>query len=455
MHDRLNYNVSFSFIARWFLVFGLVLLSFFISPDTAYAYQGKGNSIYDNIDLSNYEYYPFPYSYTGEPQYCYSNPIELVPFTLSNNKPDNTFTIYVDGDFSYSSATGCKLSFVNNGSYFISSYDMDYAPAFNVSLYEVSTKTDYSITSRYNQIYGFYFPKTADIDGLPSSVEINKDDVNTYPVGHLEIVNPLGALNINYSNKYNAYPVDVKVKGKIPFQIKFGQESDISSDKVKSILEKEMYNTMDFTIVGENSTFTRSDKTFLDDNEPKLVLFGTKNDWIDNEYITFEYSFKLYLKDKGNYNFNSFSINVPTYFSHSFFGVGTDYFKDFAADNVEFSINAYKDLNGDGIDDETGEVIPKDTELDVDDDDWEHMTFLEKAEYLITSIPSFLGNIFDSLINTISNTVSLVNSVVAQGGTLGGLVTSLFNFFPEPIPQMITVTIGVIIFITFLTWVKK
>ena len=83
------------------------------------------------------------------------------------------------------------------------------------------------------------------------------------------------------------------------------------------------------------------------------------------------------------------------------------------------------------------------------------MTFLEKAEYLITSIPSFLGNIFDSLINTIANTVQLVNSVVAQGGTIAGLVTNLFDFFPAPIPQMITVTIGVMIFITFLSWVKK
>lgn len=271
----------------------------------------------------------------------------------------------------------------------------------------------------------------------------------------MEIINPSGALSINYSDKYNAYPVDVKIRGKIPFQIKFGQESEISADKVKSILQKEIYNTMDFTMIGSNNTYTRSDKTFLNDNDPKLVIFGTKSDWIDNEYLTFEYTFKLYLKDKGDYNFNSFIINVPTWWEHTFFGIGTDKFKDFKADDVKFSINAYKDLNGDGVDDETGEVIPPQTDLDVDDDDWDHMTFLEKAEYLITSIPSFLGNIFDSLINTIANTVQLVNSVVAQGGTIAGLVTNLFDFFPAPIPQMITVTIGVMIFITFLSWVKK
>lgn len=459
LYDRLNYNSNIfnNIFIHWFLVFGLVVFSPLIFIVNANAYQGKGNTIDDDIDLSNYYYYEFPYSYSGDKQYCYSNPIKLVPFSLSNND-GNVIFIYVDGKYSYKSSTASRISFSKNGNYSISSYDMDYAPAFNVSIYNEDDKDDYSFTSRYTTIYGFYVPKLfkdSDSSSFGTPIEIDKNDVNTYPVGHLEIVNPSGALSINYSNKYNAYPVDVKIKGKIPFQIKFGQESEISADKVKSILQKEIYNTMDFTMIGSNNTYTRSDKTFLNDNDPKLVVFGTKSDWIDNEYLTFEYTFKLYLKDKGDYNFNSFTINVPTWWEHTFFGIGTDKFKDFKADDVKFSINAYKDLNGDGVDDETGEVIPPQTDLDVDDDDWDHMTFLEKAEYLITSIPSFLGNIFDSLINTIANTVQLVNSVVAQGGTIAGLVTNLFNFFPAPIPQMITVTIGVMIFITFLSWVKK
>lgn len=464
------------FIARWFLVFGIVFSAvLFISvsvkadvimkgnknfPSYAFheSYNDKQNIHNLNVLLEKAKNEGYNILICSGDYYDTSYTKNLKPYwILISNEPLN----YDGVNFYTNNSSTCEYF---NCTLVVSDTD-EYSNVNNISNSSFEFKTNFSskISKQYYPTVLYYnFPSglnvvdNADTSFFPENyVDINKDDVNTYPVGHLEIVNPSGALNINYSNKYNAYPVDVKVKGKIPFQIKFGQESEISADKVKAILQKEMYNTMDFTMIGSNNTYTRSDKTFLGDNDPKLVVFGTKSDWIDNEYLTFEYTFKLYLKDKRDYNFKSFTINVPTWWEHTFFGIGTDKFKDFKADDVKFSINAYKDLNGDGVDDETGEVIPPQTDLDVDDDDWDHMTFLEKAEYLITSIPSFLGNIFDSLINTIANTVQLVNSVVAQGGTIAGIVTNLFSFFPAPIPQMITVTIGVMIFITFLSWVKK
>lgn len=471
MHDRLNYNGNIfnNIFIHWFLVFGLI----FLIPKNVYAFADGSFVPPASVDVSQLTYYEYDLSYFVGDKNIWSpdNPIKIgktfkFPDSFFGNSTSKSVRIYIkgvsgaqiyssDGGFDFTVKKGCNYSF-GVASYYPGGGPYSNKDVNSFVLLEngvVLGQTNF-VNSYYQYFSGFYVACDK-LEGLETTPDIDKNDVNTYPVGHLEIINPSGALNINYSNKYNAYPVDVKVKGKIPFQIKFSQESEISADKVKSILQKEIYNTMDFTMVGSNNTYTRSDKTFLNDNDPKLVLFGTKSDWIDNEYLTFEYTFKLYLKDKGDYNFNSFTINVPTWWEHTFFGIGTDKFKDFKADDVKFSINAYKDLNGDGIDDETGEVIPPQTDLDVDNDDWEHMTFLEKAEYLITSIPSFLGNIFDSLINTIANTVQLVNSVVAQGGTIAGLVTNLFNFFPAPIPQMITVTIGVMIFITFLSWVKK
>lgn len=445
---------------RWIFVFGIVFSGFFVNSFNVFANESESlvvgphnaesiNSFLKTVDKTKTNYIVKRYLYYDDGnlvndtlRLAYTND----PVFLDNNKLCTTRLTVNDNYYWYTASTKYNEWLGSNTSgledvKFLAVAESN-SPTYGNKV--VVSIVDYNIIS-YAENSNKFEPPT----------ELNKDDVNTYPVGHLEIINPSGALSINYSDKYNAYPVDVKIRGKIPFQIKFGQESEISADKVKSILQKEIYNTMDFTMIGSNNTYTRSDKTFLNDNDPKLVIFGTKSDWIDNEYLTFEYTFKLYLKDKGDYNFNSFIINVPTWWEHTFFGIGIDKFKDFKADDVKFSINAYKDLNGDGVDDETGEVIPPQTDLDVDDDDWDHMTFLEKAEYLITSIPSFLGNIFDSLINTIANTVQLVNSVVAQGGTIAGLVTNLFDFFPAPIPQMITVTIGVMIFITFLSWVKK
>lgn len=482
MHDRLNYNSNIfnNIFIRWLLVFVLIFIVFIksssynVSADCGNYYPDEDVS---KIDLSNIDN---SYNWNLYLNTCKKWSSEDNSFIVIRSDSDFKkynqvyyFLIKWRGTLNFDKSYSGLKFFVTASNYtvfYIKDLDKDKYGIRQYSNFYKGDSSSFDCTTyqcglsnvNLNNI-SIIYSNIRDSDSLngydgelpKENINIDKDDVNTYPVGHLEIINPSGALNINYSNKYNAYPVDVKVKGKIPFQIRFGQESEISADKIKSILQKEIYNTMNFTMIGSNNTYTRSDKTFLNDNDPKLVVFGTKSDWIDNEYLTFEYTFKLYLKDKGDYNFNSFTINVPTWWEHTFFGIGTDKFKDFKADDVKFSINAYKDLNGDGVDDETGEVIPPQTDLDVDDDDWDHMTFLEKAEYLITSIPSFLGNIFDSLINTIANTVQLVNSVVAQGGTIAGLVTNLFDFFPAPIPQMITVTIGVMIFITFLSWVKK
>lgn len=378
-----------------------------------------------------------------------------------NKESDCVYVAYTDDDVFYTSEKefigGFKLAY-EGWHYRLNKIVTSQGQGYTSSLPKVSYDASYytsSPTICYQvDILDVHISKYADgSDKWQSDIDVN--DVNTYPVGHIEFLNPSNGSEIalNYSKSKGYYVRNCKIVGKIPFN----SEVEISeTDYIKMLKSSLMLsfgkidNNGKVVEVAENKV--NNENGFLVNNF-NLKTYGNVLNWRTNGYVTFECTFDEYLTRVGDTVFD-FKIKVPNEFKKVLMFFDYDY--SIYDVSTSFSIKEYVDLNGDGIDDNTGETIPNDY-FNVSDSssDWDDMDLMQKIEYLFTSVPNMLSRIFDSIINSIKYAFQCLGVVVSSGSELGGIFNNLFGIFPSPIPELVTLCIFVIPFIALFSWIKK
>ena len=172
---------------------------------------------------------------------------------------------------------------------------------------------------------------------------------------------------------------------------------------------------------------------------PTVELYGKPYDWNNNKFITF--------KVKGTFQLNTWDISSAT--KSGDFTIGFNLQNDYRA--TRFSSSTYTwlsasnkvnltysvDVDGDNIDDVTGEIVPPVPILDNDGDGVAD----DVADG--SGVTDFFGTFTESIKSIPSFTSEIAN---AYNGILG--------FLPQPIPLLITGALFTMIFVTVISFIR-
>lgn len=165
----------------------------------------------------------------------------------------------------------------------------------------------------------------------------------------------------------------------------------------------------------------------------EVTPLGTIRDWINNHCVIYIVKGQVGL-DSNPVPLTDTKLTIGANVITDFYSVtSTDYL--WVNDTVTMNLTYHKDLDGNGLDDETGEVIPIDSFVDTDGDGI--------ADDTKVTGDSFFERFTDDM-----------KKVPEYSDDVGDLYDKLFGMFPPPVPQLITTGICVIIFVSVVGYIR-
>lgn len=163
-----------------------------------------------------------------------------------------------------------------------------------------------------------------------------------------------------------------------------------------------------------------------------VEFLGNENDWITNGFITFKATGDVLLNKVAPVD--NVSLTLGCNFVNQADGfLGSTRVYTWANDTVSFNLGLHTDVNGDGVDDNTGLAIPVDSPVDSDGDgklDGGGSTdFIQDFTNTIKNIPSYTSDI----------TIAFSN---------------ILGFLPQPLPVLVVGALATMIFVTVISFIR-
>jgi len=343
----------------------------------------------------------------------------------------------------------------------------------------------------YYSVDGIYLPKSANVEGFEPQYDVN--DLKSYPVNSINIISPSKGSNIKTNNGY----FDVVIKGKIGIDFsksllgntlfpmtpelignyirrdfRYSVDGDVEDENNLSYLGVGNKNFSNYIIEYLNQ-FYQDINPFVDKDKIgdintiwTIGVTGNMNDWSKKHYYNFIINTRLwcgYLNNDLNYKF---SFIVPVAFSGNLTDVNPSEYKTIFIDNYSLKRGFYSDDDFDGIDDESNEIIPPD-EIEIIhpststpslpsddglDDGLQVVNILKDIYKDFCHAVNGSVNILKSFFSVVNSTVK---SVCDYSQQMVISFSNIFGFMPSPIPQLITMSLAIMIFVSVLGFIKK
>ena len=254
---------------------------------------------------------------------------------------------------------------------------------------------------------------------------INEQDMLDLPVGTLRLMYPINNAHLTVGD--SGAQLEILIDGKSGYLNDLPNWlPDIAGTFYAKYLDDAM--TKDFSISVNGKT--------VNAKVDKFNKFGKSENWQENEYVTFEGLYKVPFSElKQGLSTITFGANVlmPT--------VEDIYKMEWKTVTVELNIVFQKDLNGDGLDDDTGQAIVDGAYLDNDGDGVPDGTYNKPTDENGTDF-------FSGFVNSIKN-------VPQYSSEIGRAFSSIFNMFPSPIPQLAVTGIIIMIFVAVISFIRR
>lgn len=383
----------------------------------------------ENLKSKNKPFFIMKYNNLVTNQYDddYNKKQPRVDIIYPNNgtlvKSGNTISVTTGGSISYS----------------ISAYDTgdNYTPMtdnYYVGLYGGGGGTSYTLPIDGNTsdiLYYWNNPEGSDLGQNDYTPPVDESEMNVrdIPLNSIKLIEP------NTSTTLVGKFPEVIQNVKFDLEGKVAIPSDINSQDYDSILtfssqfKQEACDTISYYYCGISGTCAM----------PFFEYYGTPYDWSSNGYITF-------------HMYSTFQINtwdIPETFTTSEFKVGlnfqTNYHKNifvpgvysWVTDSNDVILSYPTDVDGDGVDDNTGEPIPPDSILNGDD-----------------GTPGDTGGSGLGIDELLVEFASVFAKLPTIASNISTAFTSVFSIFPPPIPALAVATIVCMIFISFIKFVR-
>lgn len=336
----------------------------------------------------------------------------------------------------------------------------------------------------YYSIDGIYLPKSADVEGFEPQYDIS--DLKSYPIDSVNVTFPVAGSNIKTNGRF----VNVAIKGKIG--IDCTDDIAVTKEDLGKLIrnnfrysfksDKENFENVSYLgpvietsrgespgddildilqVLGNDYPIVKGEQIKiapLNDNFT-IGVSGNAKDWTNKKYYNFVINTALYVgENDGEYDYK-LRFKVPV-------GFGMNITYKTITVNYSLSRGSYVDDDFDGIDDNTNEIIPGEEieiinpststpSLPSDDglDDGLQVVNILKDIY-----KDFCHGVNGS-VNILKSFFSVVNSTVKSVCDYSQQMvisfSNIFGFMPSPIPQLITMSLAIMIFVSVLGFIKK
>lgn len=490
------------FVACWFLVLGIIfLLPFDVSADCGSYYPSEDVAKLD-LEDSDVSYYWNLYLETCRKWSSEDNSFIVLRSDVDKNEYNQVYYFLIkwrgnlsfqNFDFRYSSSSSNNVAFyfsdLNKDKFRINRYSNFYngdSSNFGCTFYSCGLS---SVNINNVKIIYCNIRESDTLNGYPDELPKENYDINdlkSYPVDSINVTSPVTGSNIKTNGRF----VNVAIKGKIGIDC----TDDIAV--TKEDLGKLIRNNFRYSFNSDNESFNNvsylgpvietsrgqsPDDDILDilqvlGNEFPIVkgeqikiaplndnwiigVSGNTKDWSSKKYYNFVINTALYVgENDGDYNYK-LNFKVPVGF-----GMNITY-KTITVD-YKLSRGSYVDDDFNGIDDNTNEIIPAE-EIEIInpststpvlpsddglDDGLQVVSILKDIYKDFCNGVNGAANILKSFFSVVNSTVQ---SVVNYSEEMVISFSNIFSFMPSPVPQLITMSLAIMIFVSVLGFIKK
>lgn len=339
----------------------------------------------------------------------------------------------------------------------------------------------------YNFPSGLNIINNADTSFFPESlIEYDKNDLKSYPIDTINVTSPVSESNIKTNGRF----VNVAIKGKIG--IDCTDDIAVTKEDLGKLIrnnfrysfksDKENFENVSYLgpvietsrgespgddildilqVLGNDYPIVKGEQIKIAPLNDNFIIgvSGNAKDWTSKKYYNFIINTALYVgENDGEYNYKLY-FKVPV-------GFGMNITYKTITVNYSLSRGSYTDDDFDGIDDNTNEIIPGEEieiinpststpSLPSDDglDDGLQVVNILKDIY-----KDFCHGVNGS-VNILKSFFSVVNSTVKSVCDYSQQMvisfSNIFGFMPSPIPQLITMSLAIMIFVSVLGFIKK
>lgn len=456
LNDKIN-EIDSDSNYNYFIVKYSALLKGYKYPSWTYVvYYTKDSIFIDDTGYSSNEYFSFYECVdcdqsTGE---CYS--------LFSGDGKSGNIKVNSDTDFLNTSFASAEKSVFNSG---------DTLAKFSRQLvgYKINNYVENSINiSKF------------------STAEYDINDLKKYPLNTINVTSPITGSDVKTNGRF----VNVAIKGKIGIDC----TDDIAV--TKEDLGKLIRNNFRYSFKSDKENFENvsylgpvietsrgespgddildilqvlgNDYPIVKGEQIKIAplnynftigVSGNAKDWTSKKYYNFVINTALYVgENDGEYDYKLY-FKVPV-------GFGMNITYKTIIVNYSLSRGSYVDDDFDGIDDNTNEIIPSE-EIEIInpststpslpsddglDDGLQVVNILKDIYKDFCHGVNGSVNILKSFFSVISSTVK---SVCDYSQQMVISFSNIFGFMPSPIPQLITMSLAIMIFVSVLGFIKK
>lgn len=503
------------FVACWLLVLGIV----FFTPRSVCAFTSNsvipGDSDWKvpnyNIPLNkeDYEYYPYSIQpeFSDKEQWWYSDynkvpsvtHYEGVQFSVSDEYLDSLpanlklndgrycVPIVLSGKLGFQVYPNAvvKNVFINKGDKISLAVMGTYPGKYFEICQLVNSQLQTNDNTYYQSIDGIYLPKSADVEGFEPQYDVN--DLKSYPIDTINVVSPVSESNIKTNGRF----VDVAIKGKVG--IDCTDDIAVTKEDLGKLIrnnfrysfksDKESFDNLSYfgpvvenvngsvpsnddivdilQVLGSDYPIVKGESIKLkplNDNWT-IGVSGNVKDWTSKKYYNFVINTALYVGENDGEYYYKLYFKIPVGF-----GMNITY-KTITVD-YKLSRGSYVDDDFDGIDDNTNEIIPSE-EIEIInpststpvlpsddglDDGLQVVNVLKDIYRDFCNGVNGAANILKSFFSVVNSTVQ---SVVNYSEEMVISFSNIFGFMPSPVPQLITMSLAIMIFVSVLGFIKK
>lgn len=278
----------------------------------------------------------------------------------------------------------------------------------------------------------YYNPNGADLGHNDLVNEADKSLIDM-KVNTMRIIKPTSNATLDKDNNTifadeDYFDFEVQIKIAIPTDITMTSHSRSPLWGSKDI---DQFVKRNITTFKESMTVTFPNALMA--KTENVTTLGSVRDWIDKHYCIFVCKGRITLDTN------------PSALTDTKLILGCNAISDFYSitsatyiwvnDAVTMNLAYHKDIDGNGIDDVSGDVIPKDSVVDTDGDG--------RIDDTKEGADSFFERFTDD-----------IKKVPEYSDDVGDLYDKIFGLFPPPIPQLITTGICVIIFVSVVGFIR-
>lgn len=214
-----------------------------------------------------------------------------------------------------------------------------------------------------------------------------------------------------------------------------------------------------FSTAVSNSLQVKMNNNIVSDIKSVVTVKGTPTSWRSDKYINFSVDFKI---NRSQFTSGNYDIVTDFSFLNTFdsLGLHTGGRQHFTV-SKNFDVTVYRDDNGDGKDDDTGEDVPDsgfdDTTFDIPDfpKPPDSINPIDWIKWLLEVLFWLWRAILAIITGSIKYVVNGIQSLISPFREISNFGDSLFSFIPKELRNLVFTSLGVTLIISLWRFFKR